>query len=383
MTIESQYKPLRIPSSTVTEFVFASGRERTDVPVCYPSHVTERAESKPLTSAQVEQNATALANALLAHDAEGGAWKKGEVMLFYAENQHDFLQVSLGVIMAGGIPALLNPQYKASELVHVLEQVKPRALVVTKASLTNAKEAFQSYGSQIPFFSYEADAERSYSKLIVRGKELMDGGAAAHKSVSINPESDTAIYCFSSGTSGLPKVVRLSHTNIVANIIQATVLLGGRVNKPTHDPCGWYDQPHGVAQDGTNELHVSFLPQFHCYGLIMALVSLHTATPNVIFSRFDVEHILQSIELNRATFMFVVPPIGACLLTVLALATVHTDKYDLSSLKSVASGAASLSYELRALLRERRGICVTDGYGMTESVLLLTSVADYFDANSA
>ena len=87
---------------------------------------------------------------------------------------------------------------------------------------------------------------------------------------------------------------------------------------------------------------MSILPQFHCYGLMMAFVCLHTATPNVVFSRYHLEHVLEAIQKYRATFMFCVPPI------VLALTTApEVDKYDLSTLESVASGASALSSQLR------------------------------------
>lgn len=372
MIFESKYKPLELPKVSVPEFIIAQGNERADEPVFIPSHTTTRAEANPLSTNDIRNNATALANALLAQDAEGGPWKKSEVMLLYSENQHDFLQVALGVLQAGGIAALLNPQYKTDEVAHVIKQVSPRGLIASNATLSTAKSALEKLDISIPLHIYEEHVEHSYHNLLAKGHRLLRNGAREHEKVTINPDSDTAIYCFSSGTSGMPKVVCLSHTNIVSNIIQSTVMLGGRVNKPVFDPSSWYDQPIGVPQDGKNELHVSILPQFHCYGLIMTLVSLHTVTPNVIFSRFSPEHILQSIERHRATFMFVVPPI------VLALATMYTDQYDVSSIKSLASGAATLTKDLRQLLFERKGIRVTDGYGMTEMspIISMQTVAD-------
>lgn len=118
---------------------------------------------------------------------------------------------------------------------------------------------------------------------------------------------------------------------------------------------------------------MSILPQFHCYGLVMAFVCLHTATPNVVFSRYHLEHVLEAIQKYRATFMFCVPPI------VLALTTApEVDKYDLSTLESVASGASALSSQLRTMLKERLNIWVTNGYGMTEMtpIVAMQTLAD-------
>ncbi|WFC96204.1 hypothetical protein MBRA1_002860 [Malassezia brasiliensis] len=176
-----------------------------------------------------------------------------------------------------------------------------------------------------------------------------------------DPTKDVAVYCFSSGTSGAPKVVCLSHYNIVSNVIQTVATLGGRMNKPRFDDAGWYNQPLLPPQDGTDEFHLSILPQFHCYGLLMAVASLHTSTPCVIFSRFNVEHFFEAVQRYRVTFMFVVPPM------LMAMATSPlAEKYDVSSIRSFASGAASLSKELCALVYKKNGIPVTDGYGMTE-----------------
>ena len=114
-----------------------------------------------------------------------------------------------------------------------------------------------------------------YTHLIDPGKKLRASGDMSLETVRINPTTDEAFYCFSSGTSGLPKAVRLSHSNMVTNTIQMTVTLGGRVNKPVYDPSEWYNQPDAPVHDGENEVHYSLLPQFHCYGIIHRLV--HTS----------------------------------------------------------------------------------------------------------
>lgn len=285
--------------------------------------------------------------------------------------QHDYLLAALGTMLAGGIPALLNPQYKGPELVEMIQKVSPRALFVSEATLGNAEQAVEDYaktGAKPPIYVMAEGHERSLQTLLqVPGTQRRAAGDKAIESVQIKPETDTAVFCFSSGTSGPPKVVRLSHFNLVANVVQTTVALGGRMNKPRFDDANWYDQPLGPAQDGTHEVHLSILPQFHCYGLLTALAALHTATPCVIFSRFSTEHFFEAVQKYKVTFMFVVPPM------LLALATSPLVKqYDVSTIKSFASGAAKLSKELCQLVLEKQGIPVTDGYGMTEMSPLIS-----------
>jgi acyl-CoA synthetase (AMP-forming)/AMP-acid ligase II len=128
--------------------------------------------------------------------------------------------------------------------------------------------------------------------------------------------SQDAVYCFSSGTSGKPKAVRLSHGSLVANVIQATGLMHDRLCEPlfdrwaAQDQQGWYDAtkdskrgdetPRGpglvqrvlgklnLTSDGgadeerpsKRELHIDILPQFHCYGLLVTFVAMHTVSNN-------------------------------------------------------------------------------------------------------
>ena len=269
--------------------------------------------------------------------------------------------VCLGVMLAGGIPALLNPQFTGNELLVMMMKVTPRTVFASAATFDAADAAVKEYArtaDSVPVYVFEEDHPRSLQKIL---KEPMMQTSHDIDVPSCSPTKDTAVYCFSSGTSGMPKVVCLSHFNVIANVIQTVATLGGRMNKPRFDEAGWYDQPLLPPQDGTNEFHLSILPQFHCYGLLMAVASLHTSTPCVVFSRFKVDHFFEAVQRYRVTFMFVVPP----MLMAMATSTL-AEKYDVSSIRSFASGAASLSKELCALVYKKNGIPVTDGYGMTE-----------------
>lgn len=379
MVITSKYNALTLPRGvSVPEFVLRDVEgEEQDKALLLPSSFNTRSRAKPLTLADLRATAYALATQLLSPEMEGGVWKKGDTVLFLTENQHDFLPVALGVMLAGGIPALLNPQYQGEELAAIMQQVLPRAMFVSPATYAQVTTAVETYAKSHPvpsLYVFDEEHERSLHTLLIDpGAALRAQGNRAVEDVPCIPETDAAVYCFSSGTSGPPKVVCLSHANLIANVIQTTVALGGRVNKPRFDDANWYDQPLGPAQDGTHEVHLSILPQFHCYGLLTALCAVHTATPSIVFARFHVEHFFATVQEEKVTFMFVVPPM------LLALATSPlADKYDISTIKSFASGAASLSQELCALVMKRHGIKVTDGYGMTEMspLIALQTLAD-------
>ena len=101
------------------------------------------------------------------------------------------------------------------------------------------------------------------------------------------------------------------------------------------------------------------------------MICLHTLTPSIVESKFTPEQFFRAVEEHKITFSFVVPPISmyVSLTSVIALVKSSlSDKYDISSIKSFASGAASLSRELCNMVKQMHRIGVTDGYGMTESM---------------
>lgn len=378
MMFTSPYRDLDLPQDvTVPEFVLHKASDELEKrPLFYPSAHSTRTDAKPLALADIRHGAYSLGTALLSKDIMERPWKKGEVFAFYTENQHDYLLCALGVMLAGGVPVLMNPMYKPEELEHIFKISQPRAILASKDSYKNACNAAEMYSRQneasLDVWVMHEHHERSYIEcLLKRGAELRSIGDQSIEKVNIDPIKDEAVYCLSSGTSGLPKAVRLSHFNLITNTIQMTATLGGRVNKPLYDPANWYDQPSAPPQAGDHEVHYSLLPQFHCYGLITAMICLHTLTPSIVESKFTPEQFFRAVEEHKITFSFVVPPISmyVSLTSVIALVKSSlSDKYDISSIKSFASGAASLSRELCNMVKQMHRIGVTDGYGMTESM---------------
>jgi acyl-CoA synthetase (AMP-forming)/AMP-acid ligase II len=159
--------------------------------------------------------------------------------------------------------------------------------------------------------------------------------------IAVDPTS-TATIPFSSGTTGLSKGVILSHRNLVANILQL------------YEPETKY-----FLKDTTILVP---LPFFHIYGLVLGLLTVARHTTKTVFvPAFDLPKYLELVQTHKVTRTYIVPPI------ILALAK-HPliDQFDLSSLKTIISGAAPLGGDVQEACARRLNCIVKQAWGMTE-----------------
>ena len=153
--------------------------------------------------------------------------------------------------------------------------------------------------------------------------------------------NDLAVLPYSSGTTGLPKGVMLSHHNLVSNLIQMQAALS----------------------IGDRDTLIGCLPFFHIYGMTVIMnQGLRNGATIVTMPRFDLEQFLGLLEEHGVTRTYVVPPIAVALAKHPAV-----DAHDLSSVRTIMSGAAPLGAELAEKVAERLDCDVIQGYGMTET----------------
>ncbi|KAI5459828.1 hypothetical protein BGZ63DRAFT_360031 [Mariannaea sp. PMI_226] len=271
-------------------------------------------------------------------------WKKGDVLGFFTPNQIDTVVVNLGVIWAGGVASPANPTYTAEELALQLTDSGARALVTHESFLQTASKAAELAGLPQEMIILLGDGRGEPGKFVHWTDITSEGAWFQPKKPRIDPKKDLIYLVYSSGTTGLPKGVMLTHYNMVANAFQFTP----------------YDQR---LVSWNTDAQLGVLPLFHIYGLGVVLnISLVTGAKCVIMCRFELEKACQLIQDHSLTFIYVPPPI------ILALGK-HpmVDKYDLSSLRFINSAAAPLSLDLVDAVWKRLGIAVKQGYGLSET----------------
>jgi acyl-CoA synthetase (AMP-forming)/AMP-acid ligase II len=216
---------------------------------------------------------------------------------------------------------------------HQLRDSGARFLVTVPSCAEKVLEAGQGGSVEEVFVFGSLPGTTSFDELLV------DNGRA--EQVEINPREDLITLPYSSGTTGLPKGVMLTHHNLVANIRQMEGL------------CYFYE---------TDTL-ICVLPLFHIYGLVVVLnMGLYSGATIVLMPRFELEGFLKAAQDYEVTLAHLVPPI------VLALSK-HpvVDNYKLPKLHTIFSGAAPLGEDLTRACMERLGCSVRQGYGMTET----------------
>src|SRR5437667_150929 len=226
-----------------------------------------------------------------------------------------------------------HPDIAIPDTTYQLRDARARFLVTLPSFMDRAAPVAQQVGIEEIFVLGSAPGATPFATLLET--------AASAPRAPVDPARDLAVLPYSSGTTGFPKGVVLTHRNLVANLLQTASV-------------------HHVAEQ---DRIIAVLPFFHIYGMQVVLnLALWRGATLVTMPRFELEPFLATVQQYRITRAFVVPPL------VLALAQ-HpaVDRYDLSSLRAMMSGAAPLEADLETACARRLGCGFIQGYGLTEA----------------
>ena len=328
MTIKSPWPDVVIPEVPLAQFVLRHAERLRDQPA-----MVDGPTGRTLTFGQLADAIRRVATAL----ARGG-FRKGDVFAIYSPNLPEYAVLFNAVASLGGINTTVNPLYTAGELATQLKDSRARRLITVPMFLDKAQEASASagLGKDAIFVFGEAAGARPFAELLQ--------APATPPAVSIDPRRDVVALPYSSGTTGLPKGVMLTHFNIVANLCQC---------EGTRDFDGF--------KEGDRVLAV--LPFFHIYGMVVIMkLGLCQGATIVSMPRFDFQEFLGVMQKYRITIAPLVPPIVLGMVKHPAVS-----QFDLSSIRLVFSGAAPLGEDIARALSDKLGCPVVQGYGMTEA----------------
>ena len=261
----------------------------------------------------------------------------GDVVGIFLPNSWEFAITYHAATLAGGIPTLLNPAYREREVRYQLENSGATILITDAPLLEGINLAGLPALRRVFTTRHEQGGCEPFSNLLRPVSSTLP-----------SPTQDSAqalaALPYSSGTTGLPKGVMLSHYNLVANVYQ---LLGNHGTPLTPD-----------------DVMLCFLPLYHIYGLTVALTtSISLGSTLVLMPRFDVQKLSALIVQEGATMMPMVPPTLNAVCQA-AEAGIFPKNHKVRWIKS---GAAPLAAELARRLTNLTGIKVLQGYGMTEA----------------
>lgn len=330
MIYRSPLPPIDIPDTPLADFVLARAAERGRRPALVDS-ASGRTISYAELPGLVDRAAASLSSLGIA---------KGDVCAIFSPNTIEYPIAVLALARLGAVATTASPLYTKDDLAGQLADSRARVLITVTALAPAWMNAVA--GSRVEHvFTFD----RPHSDSAVDGRARWFGELLAEPGnpprVTIEPD-DLVALPYSSGTTGLPKGVMLTHRNIVSNVLQTDAA------------------SHFVQDEDTT---VVFLPFFHIYGfVVIGALGLWSGATLVVMPKFDLEPYLDLVERYRATLLHVVPPVIVALAKHPSVA-----RRDFSSVRKLFSGAAPLRAEVIEQCMRRVGCVVQQGYGLTET----------------
>lgn len=329
-----------------------------DTATTYPQHVALEFMGKKMTYERLMQDTYRFANALLRLGV-----RKGDRVAVMLPNCPQCIIAYYGTLLIGGIVVMTNPLYVPRELEYQLRDSGARWIVTLDALVERVKKATEKKplehiivtGVQdyLPFpknLLYPIKAKKdgmyakvSYNDQIRSMKQMMDASTADACEVPVHAEEDLALIQYTGGTTGFAKGVMLTHSNLIANTMQAKL---------------WF---YKVKEAG--QRYLAALPFFHVFGLTVLLnKAISSGGTLLLLPRFEINQVLKTIHKRKPTVFPGAPTMYIALIN-------HPDvqKYDLSSIQVCISGAAPLPLEVQERFETLTGGKLIEGYGLTEA----------------
>ena len=322
MAYRSPYPDIEVPNLNLTEQVFRAAATRPDA-IAMADGLSGRTITYGSLLEQIRQTAAGLA-------ARGIT--KGDVVSLWSPNVPEWPIAFFAVVRLGAIVHTSNHVSTPEELAFQLTDAKAKILITVGALVDKAREAIAAARQPIELITLDDTPGVTSLSAIAIDSDPPD--------VSIDPAEDIVVLPYSSGTTGMPKGVMLTHRNLVAQL----------------------NQIDAIETVQTPAL-LGVLPFFHIYGMVIIVMHGFMRVSTIVtMPKFELEVFLNVLQQWPIATAHIVPPV------VVALGK-HplVDNYTFPHLKFVFSGAAPLGPELTEAVEKRLNIKIRQGYGMTEA----------------
>nr|CAD7595426.1 unnamed protein product [Timema genevievae] len=342
--IKSPYPDIQIPDTNLVDFIWQNLDQ-------WPDHTAVcGVTGREYTFAEIRLLSKRFASALLK-----SGYGRGDKLAIILPNTPEYPIIFLGAIEAGLIVCPINPIYSKDEMYKLLKLSGAKCIITVAANYTTVLQAISMLESlEKPFIIITQGTEvtTTIPEGAVNFQELIAKDIDTSVLSTVQPASpnDVVALPFSSGTTGLPKGVQLTHRNLVANILQVTLRPHLNYQEPTTK----------TSQDA----FLCILPMFHIYGLsFIMLTRLFHGVKLVTLPKFEATTFLSSIKRHKVPTLFVVPPIILFLGSSAMVKSHHLD-----SVRYLGNAAAPIgAMDIEKLHRKSPHIHVFQGYGLTET----------------
>jgi acyl-CoA synthetase (AMP-forming)/AMP-acid ligase II len=322
MAYRSPYPDITVPNLNLSEQVFLNAASKPDA-IAMADGITGRTITYGALFDQIRRTAAGLS-------ARGIT--KGDVVSLWSPNVPEWPIVFFAIVRLGAIAHTSNPVSTPDELAFQLKDGNVKMLFTVGALADKARQAITESGRAIELFTIDEVAGLPSLASIAIDTDPPP--------VTIDPANDLCVLPYSSGTTGLPKGVMLTHRNLVAQLNQIEAI--ETVEMPAL---------------------LGALPFFHIYGMVIILMHGFMRCATIVtMTKFEFEPFLKVLQDWPITSAHIVPPIVVGLGKHPAV-----DNYKFPHLKYIFSGAAPLGPELTEAVEKRLNVKIRQGYGMTEA----------------